>query len=258
MQRRARAALAAVSLLALSLASGGEEPRGLAPLHAIATENHSPQPIAAQAPARVRLASADAQALAEALGVDLPAGQSSFEYVIGEYPQLRGAGSRTWLEATFIIDFDEPEFAPLRTDLAAHGQAVTRPQLVEFVAGLIEVSDDRAWDPASVVVRRRRGDCSEHAVLTAALARMQGIPARVVVGVALLSNENDFGAFGHAWAEVHEAGKWQVADAALFDVAATVRYLPLGLLEDEGMGYGMGLARLMRAWIDRVVVLGSP
>ena len=120
---------------------------------------------------------------------------------------------------------------------------------MEYVAGLIEASDERDWDLASVVARRRRGDCSEHAVLTAALARLQGIPARVVVGVALVSDENSHGAFGHAWAEMLEDGKWKVADAALFDLKATVRYVPIGLMEDEGMGYAMDLARLMNGWV---------
>jgi transglutaminase-like putative cysteine protease len=93
-------------------------------------------------------------------------------------------------------------------------------------------------------------------VLTAALARLYGIPARVVVGVALVSDGKEFSAFGHAWAETLENGKWVVADAAMRGFTQTVRYVPVGLIEDEGMGYSMGLAGLTRKWIRRVVVLG--
>lgn len=251
-----RGLFAAVSLMACGAPASGEEFVRLAPLHVIPTESQATQRIAADAAARVRLSSPNPQELAEALGVTLPAGQSSFEYVIGRYPQLRGSQSRSWLEATFVIDYNESEFEPLRKELEARGHKVTRAQLVEYVAGFIEESDERDWDLASVVARRRKGDCSEHAVLTAALSRMQGIPARVVLGVALVSEEQGHGAFGHAWAEMLEDGKWKVADAALYGLKSTVRYLPIGLMEDEGMGYAMDLMRSMNIWVDRVVVLG--
>jgi len=257
MQRRGLATLAVIGWLASSSLATGEELEQLAPLHVIPTGNQSAQPVAADGPVRVRLtATTSAQALAGVLGIDLPANQTSFDYVIDRYPQLRNAGARTWLEPTFVIDFNEPEFEPLQRELDARGPTLTRPQLVEYVAGLVEKSDQRSWDLASVVARHRRGDCSEYAVLTTALARMRGIPARVVVGAALVSQEANFGAFGHAWTEMLEDGEWKVADAALFDLQASVRYLPIGLMEEEGMGYAMGLAVLTQNWIDRVVVLG--
>jgi transglutaminase-like putative cysteine protease len=251
-----RAALAAASVIALSAAAHAEERVRLAPLHVIPTENQATRAIPASGPARVRLSTTDPRALAEALGVAPPAGHASFDYVIDQYPQLRSSATRSWLESTFVIDFTEPAFEPLRKELAARGTKTTRPELVEYVAGLIEESDERDWDLASVVARRRRGDCSEHAVLTTALARLQGIPARVVMGVALVSDENSHGAFGHAWSEMFEDGQWKVADAALAGLKPTVRYLPVGLMEDEGMGYAMDLMRIMQIWIERVVVLG--
>ncbi len=259
MRRRTRAALAAVSMAigamgAVDRASGEGSVR-LAPLHVIPTERAA-KSIAADGPARVRITTSNPQALAAVLGVNLPAGQTTFEYVIDEYPQLRSVESRTWLEPTFVIDFNEPAFEPLRKELGARATKTSRTQLVKYVADLIEESDERDWDLASVVALRRKGDCSEHAVLTAALARLQGMPARVVMGVALVSDKESDGAFGHAWTEMFEDGKWRVADAALVDLPATVRYIPVGLIEDEGMGYAMDLIRIMQIWIERVVVLG--
>lgn len=256
MRSRIRGVLAAFSLAACAFATAGE-PTQLAPLHIIPTENVSPELIAADGPVRVRLVSPDAQGLATVLGGKLPAGQSWFEYVIDQYPQLPGPATRTWLESTFVIDYTEPEFEPLRKELGLRKTRTTRAELVEYVAGLVVASAERSWDLASVVARKRRGDCSEHAVLSAALARLQGIPARVVVGAVLVSDGNKFGTFGHAWAELREDGQWKVADAALFDMAdVTLRYIPIGLLEDEGMGYGMDLMRAMRTWVERVVVVG--
>ena len=82
------------------------------------------------------------------------------------------------------------------------------------------------------------------------------MPARVTIGMALLSDGTEHGAFGHAWAEILEGGTWVVADAALWGTEATVRYVPIGLFENEGMGYALELMRLSQMWIDRVIVLG--
>ncbi|MCS6924952.1 MAG: transglutaminase-like domain-containing protein [Candidatus Binatia bacterium] len=59
-------------------------------------------------------------------------------------------------------------------------------------------------------LERKRGDCNEHAVLFAALARAVGIPARVVAGVVYL----DSAFYYHAWAEVW-LGQWVAVDPAL-------------------------------------------
>jgi hypothetical protein len=75
---------------------------------------------------------------------------------------------------------------------------------------------------AAEVAESRKGDCSEFAVLTAALCRAVGIPAQVCVGVAYV---DDFGGIqglgGHAWAQAYvggdaqgKGGKWVGLDAA--------------------------------------------
>jgi hypothetical protein len=68
---------------------------------------------------------------------------------------------------------------------------------------------------AAEVAASRQGDCSEFAVLTAALCRAAGIPAQVVVGVAYVSEfagQEGFG--GHAWVQAYIQGKWVGLDAA--------------------------------------------
>lgn len=248
--------MAVIASSACNVGAKGVEPAQLAPLHNIPTENRSPEPLPRDRPARVRLSGPDMVSLAGVLGVSLPANQHSFEYVINQYPQLYADQSRTWLEPTFVIDYNEPEFEPLRKELDSLGAKVSRAQIVHYVAGLVEDGNERDWDIASVVARRRTGDCSEHAVLTVALARMHGIPARVALGIALVSSEKGHSAFGHAWAEILEGGLWKVSDAALYGVDATVRYVPIGVMEDEGMGYLMGLMQPLQMWVDRLVVLG--
>lgn len=247
------AAALGLACLALSLSQAGQAQ--ITPLFVIPTESTGVA-VVAGAPVRVVLTATDAAKLAAGLGVRAPADSTSFEYTVGAYPQIVGPADRTWLEATFVIDFDQPEFAPLKAEMADLGAKPTRAQIVEFVNRTVDEHTPRGWDLASTVAKRRQGDCSEHAVLTAALARMYGIPARVTVGIALVSDGKDFAAYGHAWTEMQEGGTWVVADAAMLEMAASVRYIPMGLMEDEGMGYVMSLAGLSNQWIQKVRVLG--
>ncbi len=86
-----------------------------------------------------------------------------------------------------------------------------------FVAEYIENKNlSVGYATATEVVASRQGDCSEHAVLTAAMCRAVGIPAQVVVGVAYVDEwtglVNGFG--GHAWTRAYVGGKWFAVDAA--------------------------------------------
>ena len=226
------------------------------PLFVIPVESANLVKLPAGSAARVRLTGTDST-LGAALGIQAADGAMTFEYLIDAYPQLQARAKRSWLEPTFMIDFDEPVFAGLQTAMKDQDVKPEREALVAFVDRFIDKKNPRGWDLASTVATRREGDCSEHAVLTAALARLQGQPARVVVGIALISRDTDHQAFGHAWVEMLEGGKWVVADAALRDQSYIVRYLPLALIEEEGPGYKMALAGAARHWVQRVEVLGA-
>jgi len=70
---------------------------------------------------------------------------------------------------------------------------------------------------AAEVVESKQGDCSEHAVLLAAMCRAVGIPAQVVMGMAYVE---EFGELrhvfvGHAWARALVGGKWVDLDGAM-------------------------------------------
>jgi hypothetical protein len=71
----------------------------------------------------------------------------------------------------------------------------------------------QAFATAAEVARSRNGDCTEHALLLAALARVCGIPARVAVGLVYVEPSAAFGY--HMWTEVYVAGVWIPADATL-------------------------------------------
>jgi len=67
--------------------------------------------------------------------------------------------------------------------------------------------------PASEVVKFRQGDCTEYAVLLAAVMRSQGVPARVAVGFAYVANPPSL--VPHMWTEAWIDGQWIPFDATL-------------------------------------------
>ena len=73
---------------------------------------------------------------------------------------------------------------------------------------------------AAEVAESRAGDCTEFAVLTAAMCRAVGIPAQVVVGVAYVKDFAGIEGFGgHAWTQAYVGddkgkGTWVGLDAA--------------------------------------------
>jgi hypothetical protein len=67
-----------------------------------------------------------------------------------------------------------------------------------------------AFAAASEVARNLSGDCTEHAVLTAAMCRAAGIPARVVTGLVYVEKNHGFGC--HMWDEVYVNQRWIAID----------------------------------------------
>jgi transglutaminase-like putative cysteine protease len=69
----------------------------------------------------------------------------------------------------------------------------------------------QAFDTAADVIQSGEGDCTEHAVLLAALARAHGIPARVAIGLVYVKRSFLY----HMWTEMHLDGRWIPMDATL-------------------------------------------
>lgn len=93
---------------------------------------------------------------------------------------------------------------------------------------------------ATEVAKNRRGDCTEHGVLLAALARAAGIPARGASGLidipaAFKVEGLQFGY--HMWTQVYLNGKWVDLDAAMRQTECAPTHIAVSLLplNDEGM-----------------------
>jgi len=148
---------------------------------------------------------------------------------------------------SFVMDLSEPS---TKAFVASYQQAYgdlpfELEHLTAFVAGyIVDPNYIHGFNIASVVASQRSGDCTEYAVLTAALARSLGLSARVIIGTVIVEQTDHVNAFGHAWTEVWHNGQWHIVDSALYRSNATQQfYLPASELDNEGPGYGMGLAR---------------
>jgi transglutaminase-like putative cysteine protease len=162
----------------------------------------------------------------------------AFTFVHSRYPGSRDLVMPRYRAASFFIDFDEPAVGTVRAQVAhAEGRPPSMEALTLFVRGYIVKKDmQRGLDIASRVAQSREGDCTEHAVLLAALARAFGLAARMVLGIALLEWHGHESAFGHAWVEHQLGGEWKPADAALPPELA-VRYVPMHVVDDEGPAF---------------------
>jgi hypothetical protein len=73
-----------------------------------------------------------------------------------------------------------------------------------------EKNFETSFATASDVARDLSGDCSEHAVLMAAMCRAAGLPARAVIGLVYAERLEGFGY--HMWVEVFANGNWVAFD----------------------------------------------
>ena len=73
-----------------------------------------------------------------------------------------------------------------------------------------------AMAPADHVAKTRTGDCTEFAMLTAAMCKAAGVPARTAIGLVYVDNLlGKPGLAFHMWTEVFVNGQWLGIDATL-------------------------------------------
>src|SRR5205823_12231937 len=65
-----------------------------------------------------------------------------------------------------------------------------------------------AFATSDQVARTMEGDCTEHAVLTAAMCRAAGIPSRTALGLVYVNHQQGPMMGFHMWAEAYVRGTW--------------------------------------------------
>jgi len=103
-----------------------------------------------------------------------------------------------------------------------------------------EKSLSQAFASAADVARTREGDCTEHAVLLAAMCRARGIPARGAFGLVYYAPKKGFAY--HMWTEVWIVDRWVPLDATLALGGIGADHIKLG---DSNLAGGSPLADLL-------------
>jgi len=125
-----------------------------------------------------------------------------------------------------------------------------------FVRGFIRNKDlSVGYASALEVAKNPEGDCTEHAVLLAALGRVLGIPTRVVDGLVYVEQyaggSNVF--VPHAWAQAYIDGRWRSYDAALHGFDAG--HVALSVGDGDPWRFYAGFNTLGRLRVDGVEAL---
>jgi hypothetical protein len=125
-------------------------------------------------------------------------------------------------------------------------------RIEQFVRGYIETKSlDIGYASALEVARHPEGDCTEHALLVAALGRASGIATRVVDGLAYAPGFAGKGQVfvPHAWTQAWIEGRWQSFDAALsgFDAG----HIAFAVGDGDPWRFYAGLDMLGRIHVER-------
>ena len=165
----------------------------------------------------------------------------------------RSMDLRSALEPEPLIQSDDPR---IQQEARRAIGRVWRPDPTEIAERLnrwvhqkLEKSVAFSVPSALAVLEAGEGDCNEHTVLYVALARAQGLPARIAVGLVYL----DGAFFYHAWPEVWR-GEWVAVDPTFGEApasAAHIRFVTGGLAQQVEIVRLLGRLRIE-------VVLPSP
>lgn len=141
-----------------------------------------------------------------------------------KYP-LEGKCPPEAMTPSSYIQSDNAAIRAASKDLKRASELETLKAACSMVHSHISSPEHGTYLSASEAFLSKKGDCTEHAVLLAAMSRCLGMPSRVVSGI--LFNGYDF--VLHSWAEVMCDGRWTVADAAMDRVAPGACYIALSV-----------------------------
>jgi len=163
------------------------------------------------------------------------------------------------LKSTQFIQCDDARVKALaQRAVRGAADALDAARRIEsFVRSYIKTKNlSVGYASAAEVALSRRGDCTEHAVLTAAMCRAVGIPAQVVSGLAYVeqyAGRSDIFA-PHAWTRVRLAGKWIDLDSAMdgFDAGHIAMVAGDGNLDEFfGMISTLGNFKITKVEVER-------
>jgi Transglutaminase-like superfamily len=137
---------------------------------------------------------------------------------------------RQYLESTILVESNNPAIRSRAKKIAGNEKdayAIAR-KVVDWVGKSMTKDYGASADRATDVLRTLRGDCTEHSLLSIALLRALGIPARRVDGMVYVQNGDGVPAlYWHEWVEAW-VGTWTQLDPTFGQPVADATHLALG------------------------------
>lgn len=168
--------------------------------------------------------------------------------------------NKAYRESSAIVTSSDKRIQTLSAEAVKgipEGDVMERARALHLAAGahISNKNLDVGFAAAAEVAQTRSGDCSEHAVLLAAMLRAQGIPSRIAGGLLYVDEfAGKEGIFGyHMWAqalvEIDGSPRWVDLDATLpenpgYD-ATHITLIISSLSDADGSNEMMGIATAM-------------
>lgn len=166
-------------------------------------------------------------------GLDLQFGNQRLvkrgkNWAILRYTKDGGSGPQNikdYLRPTAFLQSDDPKIIELARDITygSRNDEEKARKILDWVYRNLEKRPTVTLPTALDVLRMGYGDCNEHSVLFAALARAAGIPTEIIVG--LVYQEGAY--YYHAWDAVYINGKWTFVDPIFGEFPALPTHLML-------------------------------
>jgi hypothetical protein len=132
---------------------------------------------------------------------------------------------KIFLKPSPFIQSDDPAIQKLAGEIVGDAPApplVRAQKITRWIFQHIEKRPVLSVPNALSTLENREGDCNEHSVLLAALARAAGIPARVEVGLVYINGRFYY----HAW-NLLFLGRWITADGLFGQLPADATHIRL-------------------------------
>jgi transglutaminase-like putative cysteine protease len=129
-----------------------------------------------------------------------------------------GAVKEQYLKSSYFLDCDNEKVRELAARVVGDEKGPWRraQRIEKWVHEHMKQSPEVNFAPASQILQDLQGDCRQHAMLTAALCRASGVPARTAVGLVYMEVPARPPELGfHMWTEVWVKGQWLMLDAVL-------------------------------------------
>jgi transglutaminase-like putative cysteine protease len=151
-------------------------------------------------------------------------GESTWLQVCASCPldavELSADERRRALEPTQWLESADPQLSRRARGLVRHNDdpATRMRRFTDFVRGHMGVEIDMlGYGTALEALRSRRGDCTEFAVLLAALGRAAGVPTRIAIGRVYARHFEGYRHVfvPHSWVQAWTGQGWESFDAAI-------------------------------------------